>query len=90
MADFGDKIRVMTEHPPTDTRRHRAATDRNLLIGFFVVLVAAGGALILWAYGGPAAFLGIVCLLGFAALAGLVMLVMTGLGRLSEWLDHRD
>ena len=80
----------MSDLPPTDTRRHRADTDRNLLIGFFVVLLAAGGALIFWAYGGPAAVLGVVCLLGFAALAGLVMLVMAGLGRLSEWLDRRE
>ena len=80
----------MPEAKPTDTRRHRAITDRNLLIGFFVVLVLAGGALIFWFYGGPAGVLGVVCLLGFAALAGVVMLVMTGLERVGEWLDKRD
>ena len=80
----------MTEQKPTNIRRHRAITDRNLLIGFFVVLVTAGGALIFWVYGGPAAVLGVVCLLGFAAMAGVVMLVMTGLERLSEWIDNRD
>ncbi len=80
----------MSQSKPTDTRRHRAITDRNLLIGFFVVLLAAGGALIFWLYGGSAGILGVACLLGFAALAGVVMLVMTGLERISEWLDKRD
>jgi Na+/proline symporter len=80
----------MPEQKPTDTRRHRADTDRNLLIGFFVLLVIIGGALIFWLYGGPAGVLGVICLLGFAALAGVVMLIMTGLSRFSEWLDNRD
>jgi len=80
----------MPEREPTDTRRHRTVTDRNLLIGFFVVLVLAGGALIVWFYGGAAGVLGVVCLLGFAALASVVMLVMTGLEKISEWLDNRN
>ena len=80
----------MPEGKPTDTRRHRAITDRNLLIGFFVVLLSAGGALIFWFYGGSAGILGVTCLLGFAVLAGVVMLVMTGLERISEWLEKRD
>jgi heme/copper-type cytochrome/quinol oxidase subunit 4 len=80
----------MSEPKPTDIRRHRADTDRNLLIGFFVVLILAGGALIFWLYGGAAGALGVICLLGFAVVAAIVMLVMTGLGRLSEWLDSRD
>ena len=80
----------MLDPKPTDTRRHRADTDRSLLIGFFVVLVIIGGALIFWFYGGLAGIEGVVCLLGFGAVAGLVMLIMTGLGRLSEWLDNRD
>ena len=80
----------MPEKEPTDTRRHRADTDRNLLIGFFVLLVFVGGALILWLYGGLAGVEGIICMLGLAAVAGVVMLVMTGLSRLSEWLDNRD
>jgi hypothetical protein len=80
----------MPDREPTDTRRHRTITDRNLLIGFFVVLVLAGGALIFWFYGGAAGTLGVFCLLGFAAMAGLVMLVMTGLEKISEWLDNRD
>lgn len=80
----------MPEREPTDTRRHRTTTDRNLLIGFFVVLVLAGGSLIFWFYGGPAGALGVFCLLGFAALAGVVMLVMTGLEKIGEWLDNRN
>jgi hypothetical protein len=80
----------MSQSKPTDSRRHRADTDRNLLIGFFVVLLSIGGALIFWFYGGLAGVEGVVCLIGFAAVAGLVMLIMAGLGRLSEWLDNRD
>ncbi len=80
----------MSQRQPTDTRRHRTITDRNLLIGFFVVLVLAGGALIFWFYGGAAGVLGVVCLLGFAALALVVMLVMTGLEKIGEWLDNRN
>ena len=80
----------MPDKKPTNTRLHRTITDRNLLIGFFVVLVLIGGALIFWFYGGLAGVEGVICLFGCAALAGVVMLVVTGLERLSEWLDNRD
>jgi hypothetical protein len=80
----------MPDREPTNTRRHRTITDRNLLIGFFVILLSAGGALIFWFYGGTAGVLGVFCLLGFAATAGVVMLVVTGLEKISEWLDNRN
>jgi hypothetical protein len=80
----------MPDYKPTDLRRHRTETDRNLLIGFFVMLVLAGGGLILLFYGGWEAATALLCFIGAAGLVGLVFLVMFGMGRLSEWLDNRD
>ena len=88
--DLAIKLQDMNEKSPSDFRRHRTVTDRNLLIGFFVVLVLIGGALIFWAYGGLAGLEALICMFGFALMAVVVWLVMTGLGRLSEWLDNRD
>ncbi len=78
-----------TRHP-TDLRRHRSITDRNLLIGFFVVLLIVGGGLIGLAYGGGAAVTGVICIGAAALLAGLVALLMFGIERLSQWLDQRE
>ena len=75
---------------PTNLRRHRAETDRNLLIGFFAILVTVGLGLIGVFFGWGAALGGALCLGAFAALAGLVWGIMSGLSKLSEWLDNRD
>ncbi len=80
----------MPARHPTDLRRHRAVTDRNLLIGFFVVLLVVGGGLIGLAYGGGAGVTGVICIGAAALLAGLVALVMLGIGWLSQWLDQRE
>ena len=77
-------------HRPTDLRRHRAVTDRNRLIGFFVVLLVVGGGLIGLAYGGGAAVTGVICIGAAAMLAGLVALVVFGIEKLSRWLDKRE
>jgi tryptophan-rich sensory protein len=74
---------------PTNLRRHRAITDRNLLLGFFAVLFIVGGALIFIFYGGGAAALGIACMAVGAILAGVVTLVMLGLDWVSGWLDRK-
>jgi hypothetical protein len=81
----------MTKHPPDrySARTHRARTDRNLLIGFFVLLFLVGGGLIWYFYGAPAAALGLACLALGALLVGLLALLMTGLERLSNWWDDR-
>jgi hypothetical protein len=73
---------------PTDLRRHRSLTDRNLLLGFFAILFIVGGALIFLFYGGGAAALGVACMAVGAILAGVVTLVMLGLEWLSRWLDR--
>jgi hypothetical protein len=80
----------MKDEKPTDLRRHRTETDRNLLIGFFVTLIIAGGGLVLLFYGGWEAGTALACFIGAAALVGVVFLIMYGMGRLSEWLDNRD
>ena len=75
---------------PTDLRRHRALTDRNLLIGFFVILFIVGLGLIGAFYGWGAILGGALCLGAFAALAGSLWGIMWGLGKLSEWLDKQE
>jgi len=79
---------AMQTRKPTDLRRHRALTDRNLLIGFFALLFVVGGGLIFLVYGGAAAATGVVCIAAAATLAGLVTLIMLGLEQLSRWLDR--
>ena len=80
----------MQTRKPTDLRRHRALTDRNLLVGFFALLCGVGGGLIFLVYGGGAALTGVLCIAAAATLAGLVTLIMLGIERLSEWLDRED
>jgi len=80
----------MPDHQPTDLRRHRTQTDRNLLLGFFAVLFVVGGGLIWLVYGRGAAALGLTCMAMGAVLVGIVTLMMLGLQWLSEWLDRRE
>lgn len=75
---------------PTDLRRYQRDTDRNLLIGFFLLLFGVGGGLILHFYGVGGLATGLSCMAGGAAVAGLVVLVVNGLEWLSRWLDSRD
>ncbi|MCS6910883.1 MAG: hypothetical protein NZM11_10025 [Anaerolineales bacterium] len=55
--------------PPTDLRRYRLITDRNLLIGFFVLLFVVGGTLIYLFYGLGGLSTSPRCMLGGALLA---------------------
>jgi len=74
--------------PPTNYRAIKATTDRNLLIGFGVIIFVIGLGLIALIYG-PGAFLGgLGCVVLAAGLFGVLALVMLGLGKLSEWLDR--
>ena len=63
--------------PPTDTRSQRRALDRNLARAVVIFLVGVGGLLIALIYGAGPAILGISCLLGGAALFGLIWLILT-------------
>ena len=75
----------MSRPSPTNSRAHRARTERNLLLGFFGLLFVVGGGLIWYLYGGGAAALGVACIALGAVLVGLLWLLMRGL----EWLSER-
>ncbi|MBI3240857.1 MAG: hypothetical protein HYZ49_00990 [Chloroflexi bacterium] len=75
--------------PPTNYRALSAATNRNLLIGFFVILFLAGVGLIGLFYGGGGVLGALACLIPAVGLVGVLALVMAGLGKLSEWLDKQ-
>jgi hypothetical protein len=76
-----------TPRPPTDYRAYRRKTDRDLALAVIVMLVGVGGALIALIYGGGAAVLGLVCLLGGAGLFGLVWLILSLLER---WANREN
>ena len=80
----------MPDSKPTDLRRHRETTDRNVLIGFFAVLLLVGGGLIWIIYGGAAMATGLICMLAGALLTGLVLLIMLGLQWLSDRLERDE
>ncbi len=72
----------MAGRPPTDLRRLRHDTNRRLLWLALFVLVVVGGGLIGLIYGGPAALLGLTCLL---AGAGLIVILWLALSILGKW-----
>ncbi len=74
--------------PPTNYRKMRSITERNLIIGFILIIFIVGIGLIGWLYGGGAVVGGVSCVLLSLGLAGVVALVLLGLGKLSEWLDR--
>ncbi len=80
----------MSDPEKSNLRDHRAVTDRNLLIGFFVMLATGGVGLIYMFYGGLAASAGLVCIIGAAFVVGAVFFVLFLLGRVSDWLENRD
>lgn len=80
----------MPDSKPTDLRRHREITDRNVLFGFFAVLFIVGGGLIWMIYGGPAMAVGLACMIGGALLTGLVLIIMLGLQWVSHWLEKDE
>ncbi len=75
------------KRPPTDYRRERRRTDRNLALAVVIFLVGVGGTLIALIYGGGAAALGLVCLLAGAGLFGLLWLILTLMER---WAKDRE
>jgi protein-S-isoprenylcysteine O-methyltransferase Ste14 len=71
-----------SERRPTDLRRLRRDTNRQLLLLVLFVLVVVGGGLIALVYGGPAAILGIACLL---AGAGVIVAIWLALSLMGKW-----
>lgn len=76
-----------TKRSPTDYRRERRKTERNLALAVVIFLVGVGGTAIALVYGGGAAALGITCLLAGAGMFGLVWLILTLVER---WAGDRD
>ncbi len=75
--------------PPTNYRAIRGVTERNLIIGFIVIVFVIGLGLIGFVYGGGAFLGGLSCVFLGIGLVGVIALVMLGLGKFSEWLDRR-
>jgi hypothetical protein len=82
------KMANNSSKPPTNYRKIRSITERNLVIGFIIILLTVGVGLIGLFYGGGAVIGGLSCILLGIGLLGVVAMVMVGLGRLSEWLDR--
>jgi len=70
--------------PPTNLRKHRRQTERNLAIGALVLLFLVGGGLIWYFYGVGAALAGWVCMGSGVALFGGLYLVL----KLMEWWSN--
>ena len=62
---------------PTDLRKYRRQTERQLTIAVVVFLVLVGGGLISLIYGPGAAFMGVSCLLLGAGIIGLLFIILT-------------
>ena len=75
--------------PPSNYRAIRAATDRNLLIGFFVILFVIGLGLIGLFYGVGGVAGALACILVALGMIGVLVLIIGGLGKLSAWLDDK-
>lgn len=74
--------------PPSNYRAIRAATDRNLLIGFFVILFVIGLGLIGLFYGGGVVG-ALACILVALGMIGVLVLIIGGLEKLSAWLEDK-
>jgi len=69
---------------PTDLRRHRQQTDRNLVIGALLLLFVVGGGLIWVLWGLGPALAGWTCMGAVMALIGGLYLVL----KLMEWWSN--
>ena len=70
-----------------DPRRHWNQTQIRLILGGLAVLVVIGGGLVWLLYGSAAATTAVACLLGFAAVLGLLWLI---LGLLERWAKRDE
>jgi len=62
--------------PPTNLRKHRQRTDRNLILGGFLILFVVGGGLVWYFYGLSATLASWACLGSAAILYGLLQLIV--------------
>lgn len=62
--------------PPDDLRKHHPRTERNLIIGGFVLMFVVGGGLV-WRFYGTSAFItSVLCLSSGVAVMGLIYLIL--------------
>jgi len=64
-----------------DLRKYASQTTVRLIIGGLALLFLVGLGLIWYFYGGQAALLGLLCMLGGLVPIGLVILLMVGLDK---------
>jgi hypothetical protein len=57
-------------HPPTNLREFRRQTDRNLLIGGWVILFVIGGGLVGLLFGAGQALSAVLCMAGLLTIFG--------------------
>ena len=69
-------------HPISDLRKHRRLEDRRLVVVIILFIVIVGGIAIGLVYGWGLAAAGAVCLIGGAALFGLLWLLLSVVERL--------
>jgi hypothetical protein len=67
-----------------DPDRHRARTDRDLLLGGFGLILVVGGALVAFFLGGGAALVAIGILVGAALVVGLLYVLINGMERMAR------
>ena len=69
-----------------DLRKYARDTNIRLLVGFILILFIIGDGLIYIIYGGGAALMGILCLLGGLAPLALIGLALWGI----DWIVKKD
>jgi hypothetical protein len=71
-----------------DLRSYSKQTNKQLIIGFFVLLFGVGVGLIYWIYGKQAAILSVLCILGGLAPVGVIWLVLAGISWIAKKADE--
>ena len=70
--------------PGRDLAEYRRQTDRQLLVGFILIVLLLGGGLIFWYYGWGGLIGGLSCMLAALGLLGLLWLLLSWAGRWAE------
>jgi hypothetical protein len=71
-----------------DLRAYRRQSNLRYIAGMLLLLFVLGEGLIYWLYGGNAALLGLLCLLGGLVPLGLIYLAFQGLDLLLKKLNE--